>query len=49
MKFYLNDFMTPLQTVLRDLKNKNPDMTPATVFSLFSKGDKRYLTLNNFK
>ena len=49
MRFYLNDFMTPLQSVMRDLKNKSPDMTPATVFSLFAKGDKKYLTIADFK
>lgn len=49
MRFYLQDFMVPLQTVLKQLKLKNADMGLNTVFSLFAKGDKKSLTVEDFK
>jgi hypothetical protein len=49
MRFYLQDFMVPLQTVLKQLKLKNADMGLHTVFSLFAKGEKKTLSVEDFK
>lgn len=49
MKFYLQDFMVPLKTVLNQMRLKNADMTLHTVFGLFTKGDKRTMTIEDFK
>ncbi len=49
MKFYLQDFMVPLQTILKQLRLKNADMSMNTVFGLFAKGDKKTLSIEDFK
>jgi hypothetical protein len=49
MRFYLQDFMVPLQTVLKKLRQKNADMGLNTIFALFAKGDKKTLNIEDFK